>query len=57
MHFKTLLAFDIETVPDERHHTGTKFPKVLFHQVVAISFVEVGLGAVNAGVKLHHSPE
>ena len=31
----------------ERHHTGTKFPKVLFHQVVAISFVEVGLGAAD----------
>jgi len=52
MHFKTLLAFDIETVPDERHHTSTKFPKVLFHQVVAISFVEVGLGAAD-GLEVH----
>jgi predicted PolB exonuclease-like 3'-5' exonuclease len=52
MQFKTLLAFDIETIPDERHHTGEKFPKLLFHQVVAISFVEVAL-KVKDGLEVH----
>ena len=52
MDFKTLLVFDTETVPDAEHHSGQKFPKVLFHQVVAISFVEVALGRKD-GLELH----
>ena len=52
MDFKTLLVFDIETIPDAKHHDGEKFPKVLFHQVVAISFVEVGLERKD-GMELH----
>lgn len=36
----TLLVFDIETVPDERHHDSDKFPPPAFHEVVAVSFVE-----------------
>ena len=43
MNFDTLLTFDIETIPDAKHHSGSKFPKALFHQVVAISYVSVGL--------------
>lgn len=35
-----LLVIDIETVPDAEHHEGDGFPKVLFHQVVAIGFLE-----------------
>lgn len=34
-----LVVFDIETVPDKDHHEGTAFPKALFHQVVAISYL------------------
>ena len=52
MNFNTLLAFDIETIPDAKHHTGSKFPKVLFHEVIAVSFVEVGL-KFRDGLELH----
>jgi predicted PolB exonuclease-like 3'-5' exonuclease len=34
-----IVVFDIETVPDGDHHTSDDMPKVLFHKVVAISFL------------------
>ena len=42
MNHTSLLVVDIETVPDRAHHEGDTFPKLPFHQVVAISFVEAG---------------
>ena len=38
-----IVVFDIETIPDAAHHTGDAFPKVLFHQVVAISYLRASV--------------
>ena len=38
-----VLVFDIETIPDAAHHQGDDFPKPLFHQVVAISYLKAEL--------------
>lgn len=38
-----IVTFDIETIPDEQHHQGEAFPKVLFHQVVAISYLRANI--------------
>lgn len=35
-----IVVFDIETVPDEHHNEGAEFPKLPFHQIVAISYLE-----------------
>jgi predicted PolB exonuclease-like 3'-5' exonuclease len=37
------IVFDIETVPDATHKTGDGFPKPAFHNIVAISMLEVQL--------------
>jgi len=34
-----IVVFDIETIPDGDHHTTDDMPKVLFHRVVAISYL------------------
>ena len=34
-----IVVFDIETIPDGDHHTSDDFPKILFHKVVAISYL------------------
>ena len=47
-----LLALDIETIPDRTRlppDWGAKFPKAIFHQVVAISFVEAEITADGDG--------
>ena len=44
-----LIVFDIETIPDAAHHTDDSFPKPLFHQVVAISFLEAHLESSESG--------
>lgn len=38
-----IVTFDIETIPDEQHHQGDTFPKVLFHRVVAISYLRANI--------------
>ena len=43
MSHTNLLVVDIETVPDRVHHEGDAFPKLPFHQVVAIAFVEAAI--------------
>jgi 3'-5' exonuclease len=45
-----LVVFDIETIPDKDHHEGTAFPKALFHQVVAISYLKADITAEDDGV-------
>ena len=37
------LVFDIETIPDAEHHKGTEFPKALFNQIVAVSYLKAEL--------------
>ena len=37
--------FDIETIPDKDHHEGTTFPKALFHQIVAISYLKADIAS------------
>lgn len=34
-----IVVFDIETIPDSDHHTTDDIPNVLFHKVVAISYL------------------
>ncbi len=46
---QTLLVFDIETVPDKRHHEGDGFPVLPFHQVVAIAVLEAEINRTGAG--------
>ena len=41
MNQNRLMVVDIETIPDLKHHEGDSFPKIPFHQVVAIAFLEV----------------
>jgi predicted PolB exonuclease-like 3'-5' exonuclease len=38
-----IVVFDIETVPDGDHHTTDDMPKVLFHKVVAISYLKANV--------------
>ncbi|HEY2009842.1 MAG TPA: 3'-5' exonuclease [Rhizomicrobium sp.] len=38
-----IVVFDIETVPDSDHHVTDDMPKVLFHQVVAISYLRANV--------------
>jgi predicted PolB exonuclease-like 3'-5' exonuclease len=35
-----IVVFDVETIPDADHHEGDSFPKPLFHQVVALSYLK-----------------
>ena len=41
---ESLLVVDIETIPDAAHHEGSGFPIRPFHQVIAIGFLEAGIG-------------
>ena len=43
---KSVVTFDIETIPDEKHHQSDQFPKVLFHRVVAISYLRANVEMV-----------
>ena len=38
-----IVVFDIETIPDADHHVGDDMPKVLFHKVVAISYLRASV--------------
>jgi predicted PolB exonuclease-like 3'-5' exonuclease len=38
-----IVVFDIETIPDSDHHVGDDMPKVLFHKVVAISYLRASV--------------
>lgn len=38
-----IVVFDIETVPDRDHHAGDEFAKLLFHKVVAISYLRADI--------------
>jgi predicted PolB exonuclease-like 3'-5' exonuclease len=38
-----LVVFDVETVPDGDHHTTDDMPKVLYHKVVAISYLRASV--------------
>lgn len=40
MLLSNLMVVDIETVPDAGHHEGDGFPKLPFHQVVAVAFLQ-----------------
>ena len=40
MQHNHLMVVDIETIPDVNFHEGDKFPKIPYHQVVAIAFLE-----------------
>ena len=46
---ESLLVVDIETIPDAAHHEGSGFPIRPFHQVIAISFLEAGIGRGELG--------
>jgi predicted PolB exonuclease-like 3'-5' exonuclease len=48
---KDIVVFDTETIPDANLHTGDPddFPKTLFHQVVAISFLAAHLEPTDSG--------
>ena len=37
---KSLVVFDIETIPDAANHSGSGFPKPPFHIPVAIAFLK-----------------
>jgi predicted PolB exonuclease-like 3'-5' exonuclease len=38
-----IVVFDVETVPDRKHHDDDSFAKALFHQIVAISYLKADL--------------
>ncbi len=38
-----IVVFDIETVPDRKHHDDETFPKALFHEIVAISYLKADI--------------
>jgi predicted PolB exonuclease-like 3'-5' exonuclease len=46
---RDIVVFDTETIPDATLHTGDDFPKTLFHQVVAISFLAAHLEPAEGG--------
>ena len=43
MLLSNLMVVDIETIPDTEHHEGDGFPKLPFHQVVAVAFLHAGI--------------
>ncbi|MGR3344355.1 MAG: hypothetical protein ACU0DI_14240 [Paracoccaceae bacterium] len=43
MLLSNLMVVDIETVPDTKHQEGDGFPKLPFHQVVAVAFLQAGI--------------
>ena len=46
---KTLLVFDIETIPDHDHYEGNGFPPLPFHQIVAIAVLEAAINRIGHG--------
>jgi predicted PolB exonuclease-like 3'-5' exonuclease len=38
-----IVVFDIETIPDRKHHDNDAFPKPAFHQIVAISYLKADI--------------
>ena len=43
MLLSNLMVVDIETIPDAVHHEGDGFPKLPFHQVVAVAFLQAAI--------------
>lgn len=46
---RDIVVFDTETIPDAAHVTGDEFPKTLFCQIVAISFLAAHLEPSDGG--------